>query len=263
MSDAAALAAARPRAPLGDTITMVGRSVRLSRRNIDALLTSVMLPALILLLFVYLFGGAIQTGTRQYVDYVVPGVLLLCTGFVSAMTAISVSEDMQEGIIDRFRSMDVGGAAVLTGHVAASALRNAVSAAVLIGIALLIGFSPKAGPLEWVGALGVLFLFVLAMTWLSAVFGLLARTPEGAGGFQFFVMFLPYASSGFVPVETMPTWLRGFAEHQPATPVIETLRGLLMGTPTGSGGWRAVAWCAGIMVVSMILAAVLFRRRTT
>jgi ABC-2 type transport system permease protein len=263
MSELAVLAADRPRAPLGDTITMVGRSVRMSARNLDALLTSVMLPVMILLLFVYLFGGAIRTGTPGYVNYVVPGILLLCAGFVSAMTAVGVSDDMREGIVDRFRSMDVGGAAVLAGHVAASMLRNTLSAVLLVGVALLIGFRPTAGPLEWLAALGVLLLFVFAMTWLSAVFGLIARTPEGAGGFQFFVTFLPYASSGFVPVDTMPSWLHGFAENQPLTPVIETLRGLLMGTPIGSSAWLAAAWCTGIAAVSIAVAAVLFRRRTT
>jgi ABC-2 type transport system permease protein len=218
---------------------------------------------MILLLFVYLFGGAIRTGTPEYVNYVLPGILLLCMGFVSAMTALSVNEDMQEGIIDRFRSMDVGGAAVLTGHVTASVLRNTVSSTLVFAIAFLVGFRPNATPLEWLAVPAVLLMFVFAMTWLSAVFGLIARTPEGAGGFQFFVMFLPYPSSAFVPVETMPTWLHGFAENQPATPVIETLRGLLMGTPIGTSGWLAAAWCAGITAASMAVAATLFRRRTT
>lgn len=263
MSDISLPAHLRARAPLGDTLTMIGRSTRLSRRNLDALLTSVMLPILILLLFVYLFGGAIRTGHEHYVDYAVPGLLLLCTGFVSAMTAISVSEDMQEGIVDRFRSMDVGGAAVLTGHVVASVLRNAVSATLLIGVALLIGFRPDATVGEWILAMGVLLLFVLAMTWVSTVFGLIARSPEAAGGFQFFVMFLPYPSSAFVPVSTMPSWMHGFAENQPSTPVIETLRGLLMGTPIGSSAWQAIAWCAGIILVSIVVASILFRRRTT
>lgn len=254
---------ARPRAPIGDALSMVGRSVRLARRNLDALLTSVMLPIMILLLFVYLFGGAIQTGTPDYVDYVMPGVLLLCTGFVSALTAMSVNEDMQEGTIDRFRSMDVGGAAVLTGHVVGSVLRNAVSVIVMLAVAFLIGFRPEASVLDWLGAIGILLLFVLAMTWVSAAFGLLVRSPEGAGGFQFFVMFLPYPSSAFVPVETMPSWLHGFAEHQPATPVIETLRGLLMGTPIGASAVAAIAWSVGIIAVAIIGSGLLFRHRTS
>lgn len=243
------------------TLTMARRCVRLSQRNVDALLTSVALPVLIMLMFVYLFGGAIQTGT-EYVDYVVPGVLLLCTGFVSALTAVSVTEDMREGIVDRFRSLDVRGAALLGGHVSSSLLRNLIAGTIVVGVALLIGFRPTARPLEWLASIGVLLMFVLAMSWMSAAVGLLAKTPEGASGFTFFVMFLPYASSAFVPIHTMPGWIHGFAEHQPSTPVIETLRGLLMGTPIGSSAWMAIAWCAGITVVSMVLAGLLFRRRT-
>jgi ABC-2 type transport system permease protein len=260
MSDDAALI--RPPARLDALLTMVARSVRLSTRNIDALLTSVILPVTIMLLFVYLFGGAIQTGTATYVNYVTPGVLLLCTGYVSALTATGVTQDMQDGVIDRFRSMDVNPAAVLTGHVAASVLRNLVAAVSMLAVAFLIGFRPTAGPLEWLAATGLLLLFVLAVSWIAAAFGLLARTPEGAGGLSFFLMFLPYPSSAFVPIETMPTWLHGFAEHQPATPVIETLRGLLMGTPIGDSGWMAVTWCAALIVISVALAGALFRRRT-
>ncbi|WP_235998758.1 ABC transporter permease [Qaidamihabitans albus] len=261
MSEPALAERDRPRSPTGDTLTMVRRSVRLSSRNLEAMLTSVMLPAMIMLLFVYLFGGAIETGTA-YLTYVLPGVLILCMGFVSAQTAVSVTQDMEEGIIDRFRSMDVSGAAVLGGHVAASAVRNTVATVILLLIAVLIGFRPTAGPVEWLGAIGTLLLFVLAMSWLAAAFGLLARTPEGANGFAFFVMFLPYPSSAFVPIETMPGWLHGFARNQPVTPVIETLRGLLTGTPIGNSAWLAAGWCAGLVLVSTVLAAVLFRRRT-
>jgi ABC-2 type transport system permease protein len=257
-----AAAVARPAARLSDVRTMIARSVRLNTRNVDALLTSVILPVLIMLLFVYLFGGAIETGTAQYVNYVVPGVLLLCTGFVSALTATSVTEDLQEGIIDRFRSMDVSGTAVLAGHVAASIVRNVGSTVIVVAVAFLIGFRPTAQPLEWLAAAAVLLMFVLAISWMSAAFGLLARTPEGAGGFSFFVMFLPYPSSAFVPIDTMPGWLHAFAEYQPATPVIETLRGLLMGTPIGDSAWLAVAWCAGITATSVAVAGLLFRRRT-
>ena len=243
------------------TLAMVTRSVRLSTRNVDALLTSVILPVMIMLLFVYLFGGAIETGT-EYVNYVLPGVLLLCTGYVSALTAIGVTEDVQQGIVDRLRSMDVGAAALLTGHVAASVVRNVASAVITLGVALLIGFRPTAGPLEWLAAAGMLALFVLAVSWVAAAFGLLANTPEGAGGFTFFIMFLPYPSSAFVPVETMPTWLHGFAEHQPSTPVIETLRGLLMDTAIGDSAGFAIAWCVGLTVLAMLASGLLFRRRT-
>jgi ABC-2 type transport system permease protein len=246
---------------LVDALTMTGRCLRMARRNLDAVLTSLMLPVMLMLLFVYLFGGAIDTGT-EYVTYVVPGVLLLCAGSGSSVTAVSVSHDMQSGIIDRFRSMDVGGPAVLAGHVAASVVRNAVSTTIVFGVAFLIGFRPDADVARWVGAAAILALFVVAISWLSAAVGLLTRSPEAANGFSFVVMFLPYPSSAFVPIDTMPSWLQGFAEHQPVTPVIEAMRALLLGTPVGSSAWQAVAWCTGITVASVVASRVLFARRT-
>ena len=244
-----------------DLLTMIGRCLRMSRRNVDALIMSLALPIMLMLIFVYLFGGAINTGTA-YVTYVVPGVILLCAGFGSATTAVSVSQDMTGGIIDRFRSMDISGAAVLGGQVVASVARNAASTVVVFGVAFLIGFRPAAGPLEWLAAAGVLLAFILAMSWLSAAIGLLAKSPEAANGFTFFVTFLPYVSSAFVPIDTMPSWIRGIAEHQPITPVIESLRGLLLDMPVGSTPWLALAWCGGILAVSVALSVVLFRRRT-
>jgi ABC-2 type transport system permease protein len=242
-------------------LTLAGRCIRLSSRNIDALVTALLLPIMLMLIFVYLFGGAIETGT-EYVTYVVPGVILLCAGFGSATTAVTVSHDMTGGIVDRFRSLDVGGPAILSGHVAASALRNAASTTLVLGVAFLIGFRPHAGPLDWLAAIGVLLAFILAISWMAAAIGLIAGSPEAANGFTFVVMFLPYASSAFVPVDTMPSWIQGFAQHQPVTPVIETLRGLLLGTPVGSNPWTALAWCAGILAVSITVSGVLFRRRT-
>jgi ABC-2 type transport system permease protein len=246
---------------VSDVTTMIGRSVRLSSRNLDALLTSLMLPIMLMLLFVYLFGGAIETGTA-YVTYVVPGVILLCAGFGAATTAVTVSQDMHNGIVDRFRSMDIGGASLLAGHVAASVARNLASTALVLGVGFVIGFRPNATALDWLAAAGVLLLFILAISWLAAAVGLLARSPEAASGFTFFVMFLPYPSSAFVPIDTMPTWLHGFARHQPTTPVIETLRGLLLDTPVGAAPWQAVAWCAGILLAAVAASGVLFRRRT-
>ncbi|TDB77657.1 ABC transporter permease [Micromonospora sp. KC723] len=239
---------------------LVQRCVRLSRRNVDALLTSLLLPVILMLIFVYLFGGAIDTG-GAYVTYVVPGVLLLCAGFGAAGTAMSVTTDLGNGLVERLRTMDVAGTAILGGHVVASVVRNLVSTVLVLGVAVAIGFRPAVDPLGWLAAAGVLLLFLLAVSWLSAAFGLLARTPEAANGFTFLVMFLPYPSSAFVPVQTMPSWLRGFADHQPVTPVIETLRALLLGTPPGSAPALAAAWCLGILLVSVVLAAVLFRRR--
>jgi ABC-2 type transport system permease protein len=246
---------------MSDALTLSGRCLRLSRRNTEALLTSLMLPIMLMLLFVYLFGGAIRTGT-EYVTYVVPGVLLLCAGYGASITAVSVSHDMSSGLVDRLRSLDVGGAAFLAGHVVASVARNAASTVVVLGVGILIGFRPDATPLEWVAAAGMLALFVVALSWFAALIGLLAKTPEGASGFTFFVMFLPYPSSAFVPIATMPAWIHGFAAHQPVTPVIETIRSLLLGTPAGTSPVQAVAWCSAILVASVALAGVLFRRRT-
>ena len=246
---------------MSDALTLSGRCLRLSRRNTEALLTSLMLPIMLMLLFVYLFGGAIRTGT-EYVTYVVPGVLLLCAGYGASITAVSVSHDMSSGLVDRLRSLDVGGAAFLAGHVVASVARNAASTVVVLGVGILIGFRPDATAPEWVAAAGMLTLFVVALSWFAALIGVLAKTPEGASGFTFFVMFLPYASSAFVPIATMPSWLHGFSRHQPCTPVIESIRALLAGHAPGSNASLAAIWCVGILVVSVAGSTVAFRRRT-
>lgn len=253
--------ALRPAAPVGDLLVMVRRATRLSMRNMDALITSLALPIMLMLLFVYLFGGAIDTGTK-YVTYVVPGVIMLCASFGASLTAVAVTNDMTNGIMDRFRSLDVRGTAVLGGHVVASTARNLVSTALVLAVAFLIGFRPSASFVDWLGALGVLLVAIVALAWASAAVGLLARSPEAAGGFTFFVMFLPYPSSAFVPVETMPSWIHGFADNQPFTPLIESLRGFLLGTPVGNSAWIALAWCGGILAVSIAATGFLFKRRT-
>jgi len=239
---------------------MTGRAVRLSLRNLDALLTSFLLPVMVMLLFVYLFGGAIQTGT-DYVTYAVPGVLVMCASYGASLTAVAVSQDMSRGIVDRFRSMGVGAGAFLGGHVAAGTVRNLASLVIVFVVAFLLGFRAEADLQGWAGAAGVLVVFVVAVSAVSAVAGLLARTPEAAGGFTFVVLFLPYPSSAFVPVHTMPRWLHGFAENQPATPIIESVRGLLLDRPVGSDPWKALAWCGGFLLVSAALSGRLFRDR--
>ena len=244
-----------------DSMTMIGRSLRHIPRQIDSLLMAVILPVVLMLLFVYVFGGAINVGT-EYVNYVVPGIILLCAGFGAGMTAVSVANDMTTGVIDRFRTLPILSSAVLTGHVVASLVRNALSTALVLGVAFLAGFRPNATPIEWVAAIGVLALFVLAISWLSVCLGLLARTPEAASGYTFGFAFLPYVSSAFVPPETMPAVLRGFAEHQPITPIIETTRGLLMGSGIGVSLWLSLAWFGGLTLVCFTWAAWLFRRRT-
>lgn len=246
---------------LRDSGAMIGRSLRHGVRNVDAMIMAAVLPVVMMVLFVYVFGGAIDTGTA-YVTYVVPGIVLLCASFGSATTAVSVCNDMVTGIIDRFRSMPVLRSAVLTGHVVASLVRNLAAGVLVVGVGLLMGFRPVAGPLEWVAVVALVSLFVLAVSWVSAVLGLVARSPEAANGFTFGFLFLPYVSSAFVPTETMPGWLHGFAEHQPVTPMIESVRALLIGTPVGSSWWVAVLWFGAITVVAMTIATVVFGRRT-
>jgi ABC-2 type transport system permease protein len=248
--------------PLVESATLVSRALRLSRRNVEALIMAVALPVMLMVIFVYLFGGALNTGT-SYVNYVVPGVMLVCAGFGAGTTAVSVASDLTGSIMDRFRSMDVRGEALIQGQVVASVVRNLFSSALVIGVAFAIGFRSHSTPLRWLAALGILTLFVLALSWLAAAIGILASNPEAASGMTFLISFLPYPSSAFVPVHTMPWWLRGFAQHQPVTPVIDSLRALLLGGPVGSSAWEAVVWSVGIMVGSVLLAGVLFRRRTS
>jgi ABC-2 type transport system permease protein len=248
-------------APWAEGRILTGRGVRLSLRNMDGLITALALPIMLMLLFVYLFGGAIGTGTR-YVDYVVPGVLLVCAGFGAATTAVSVSHDLTGGIIDRFRSMDIHGESLIAGHVLASVARNLVSTTLVFAAAFAIGFRSTASAVAWLGAIGILALFVLALSWLAAAIGILARSPEAANGLTFLIGFLPYPSSAFVPIHTMPSWLQGFAHNQPVTPVIDTVRDLLTNHSVGTSAAQAVGWSVAIIGVSMVLSAVLFRRRT-
>lgn len=241
-------------------MTMSARSIRLATRQTDSLITSLTLPVMLMVMFVYLFGGAMNVGTR-YLTYVVPGVLALCAAVGSATSAVTVCQDMSGGIVDRFRSLDVRATTILSGHAVASLARNTISFVLATGIAIAMGFRPHASVLGWLAAAGILALFVIAISWMSAAFGLLVSSPEAANGFMFVVMFGVYASSAFVPVRTMPGWLRGFANHQPVTYVIETLRGLLLGTHVGSHALLAVAWCVGITAVSVLAATLLWRRR--
>jgi ABC-2 type transport system permease protein len=253
--------AGRPAPWLASTGTMITRCLRLGLRNTDGLITALVLPVMLMLVFVYLFGGALHTGTT-YVNYVVPGVLLVCIGFGTGTTAVTVAHDMTGSIIDRLRSMNTPATSLITGHVAASTVRNLMSTALVFGVAFAIGFRPSAGPLAWLAAIGLLALFIVALSWLAAAIGLLARSPEAAGGMTFLISFLPYPSSAFVPVSTMPGWLQGFAAHQPASAVIDALRGLLLHGSAGSSAVPAVAWSLGIIAVSVAGASAAFRLRT-
>jgi ABC-2 type transport system permease protein len=246
---------------VGETLTMIGRSIRLARRNADTLVMAILLPLMMMALFVYVFGGAIATGT-QYINYVVPGIILLCTGYGAASTAMSVADDMTSGMIDRLRSLPIRSFTVLTGHVTASVARNTVSTTIVFAAAVAMGFRPNATVVDWLLTAGLLLLYVLAMSWFAAGLGVIAKSVESASVLSFFMLFLPYLSSAFVPTNTMPSFLRGVSEHQPITPIIETTRGLLTGTPIGDSGWLALTWSAGLLVVSFAFATWLFRRRT-
>jgi ABC-2 type transport system permease protein len=256
------MTAATPRlAPFIAETTLIRRSLIHTLASPDALVMSIGLPVALMLMFTYVFGGAIDRG-GDYVNYVVPGIILLCAGFGSSSTAVSVSNDMTNGVIDRFRTMRFRTSAVITGHVVASVLRNALATSIVVGVGLLVGFSPEGDLLGWIAAAGIVLLYILGITYLFAAIGVVSSSPDAAMGYGFILLFLPYVSSAFVPVETMPVWLRGFAAHQPLTPIIETIRSLVMGTPLGSIGWVALAWCALILVVGVALSSVLFARRS-
>ncbi len=233
---------------LTDSRVMVTRCVRRSLRDPEAFFTALMLPVVLMLLFVYVFGGAFNAG-GSYANYVVPGLIVLCAGFGAGTTAVAVATDMSNGIVDRFRSMPISGSLVLVGHVVASLARNLVATALVIGVGLAVGWRPTAGGAGWAAAAAMIVFFVLALSWLAAAVGLLAGSAEAANSFTFVLMFLPYVSTAFVPAQTLPGWMRGFAEHQPFTPIVETMRGLWMGrTSTGAAvgheAWIACAWCA-------------------
>ncbi|MGO4299559.1 ABC transporter permease [Leifsonia sp. RAF41] len=249
----------RPVTPFASTRVFVGRSIRHSLRDVEALTMAVVLPVMLMLLFTFVFGGALDTG-GGYVQYVVPGIILLCAGFGASSTAVDVARDMSDGIVDRFRTMPLRSRGVITGHVVASLFRNLLATGVVIGVALLVGFRPTANLLQWAGALGMVALFILAITWLYAGLGLAAKSPTAASSYGFALLFLPYLSSAFVPTDTMPTWLRWVADNQPITPIIETIRALLFGRDPGSDLWWALGWCGLIIGAAYVWAAWLFRR---
>lgn len=242
-----------------DSVVMFRRALRRSVRGRDTLLISLLLPILLMLLFVYVFGGAIEVG-MPYIDYVVPGIMLLCTGFGASITATAVATDIRTGAVDRFRTLPIHRQALLIGHALEGLVRNLAVIGVLVAVAVALGFRPHAGMRAWAAAVGIIGLFVLAITWIAITMGLLARVPEAAGGFTYAIMFIPYLSSAFVRTDTMPSWLRGFADHQPATPVLTALRGLLTGTAQDATG-GAVLWCAGLTLAGYSASAVLFGRR--
>ena len=248
-----------------DSATMTRRSLRHVLRYPVTLVVSVAVPVLLLLLFLGVFGGAIKSSLgavshSSYVDYVVPGIIVMTAAYGSSVTAQSVNRDSTEGIIARFRTMAISPTSVLNGHVASALARTLVSAALVVGIAIGLGFRPTADAGRWLAAVGLTALLVLALTWLAVPFGLASKTAEGLTGFILVVQLLPFISSAFVPPDEMSGAVRWFAEHQPFTPVIDTLRGLLIGTPIGGSALAAVAWCVGLALAGYLWARALSRR---
>ena len=249
---------------LCDSWVMTRRSIQHITRNLDQLMSVALFPIMFFLLFRFVFGGAIDTGDISYVNFLVAGILVQMLAFGSNYTTLNLAIDLQRGIVDRFRSLPMSSSALLVGHVGADLFRNGISALLVLGVGALMGFQPVAGPLEWLLVFGLAFFFSLAISWLSAIMGLLVRSIEAAQWTGFIIIFpLTFVSSAFVPTDTMPEALRVFAENQPLTHVIEAIRGWLVGTPVGDSGWLAFAWCIGIIVVSMPIATWLFRRKTS
>jgi ABC-2 type transport system permease protein len=250
-----------------DSATMLRRNLRHLLRYPAMTVMVAGLPIVFLLIFVYVFGGTLGAGLGHasgsrgaYLAYVTPGIILLGLAGSSTATAVSVATDMTEGIIARFRTMAISRSSVLTGHVLGSMIHSLFGSAVVLCVALALGFRPAASPLAWLGVLGTVAMITFAITWLSVVFGLVASNAEAASNLPSFLMVLPFLGSGFVPAQSMPAGLRSFAEYQPFTPVIQTLRGLLTGAPIGNNAIIAAAWCAGIALLSYLWARKLFRR---
>lgn len=236
--------------PLRDLYTMTKRSVIYSIRNLDTLITAIILPVAMMLLFVFVFGGAIDVGEYHYVNYVTPAIILMCVGYCAATTSVSIQVDMKTGIIDRFRSMNVSRTCVLGGQVTASVMRNILSTILVILVAMLIGFRPSAGLLEW-GLIALLLLaYTIAFTWAALFFGLIAKTAESASVFGFVALLLPYLSSAFVPIETMPQALQVFARYQPFTPITDALRALTFGVVDKTAIILSIVWIAGAGLVA-------------
>jgi ABC-2 type transport system permease protein len=244
-----------------DMSVMLGRSMRHILRSMDTIITVTIMPIAFMLLFVYVFGGAIQTGTDNYVNYLLPGILLIAIASGISYTAYRLFLDMERGIFERFHSMPIARSTVLWGHVLTSLVSNSISVVVIILVALLMGFRSPAGILSWLAVAGILALFTLTLTWIAAIAGLSARSMDGAVAFAYPLLFLPFISSAFVPTETMPGPVRAFAENQPVTSIVESIRVLLSGQAVGNEIWVALAWCVGIMLVAYVFAMQAYKKR--
>jgi ABC-2 type transport system permease protein len=244
-----------------DMGVMLGRSMRHIFRSMDTIITVTIMPIAIMLLFVYVLGGAIQTGTDNYVNYLLPGILLITIANSIGYVSYRLFMDKQRGIFERFHSMPIARSAALWGHVLTSLVSNAISIVVIILVALMMGFHSPAGVLSWLAVAGILALFSLALTWIAAIAGLSAKSVDGASVIAYPIHLLPFISSAFVPTESMPPGVRTFAENQPVTSIVETIRALLSNQPVGNEIWVALAWCVGIMLVAYVFAMRAFKKR--
>ncbi|KAA0021614.1 ABC transporter permease [Antrihabitans cavernicola] len=255
---------------LTDSVTMLRRNLVRFRRYPAMSTMIILIPIILMLMFDFFFGGALKGAIGgdaalggKYVNYLVPGLILMIPAYMIVSVAVSVCSDMTKGIVKRFRTMQVSPSSILFGHVIGAMIQAMLSVTALIAVALLIGFRPTAGVVEWCAAAGLFAMTVFAFVWLAAGFGLAAKTPESASNMPFPIMMLPYLGSGLVPTEGMPAGVRQFAQYQPFSPIAETLRGLLMGTAIGNNGVIAIAWCVGIGVIGYVWSTTTFRRKTT
>src|SRR6266498_3913794 len=246
---------------LGDTAVLTGRSLRHITRSLDTIITTTIMPIGFMLLFVYVFGGAINSGSDSYVTYLLPGILIITIASGISYTAYRLFLDMQSGIFERLQSMPIARSSVLWAHVLTSLVANMISLAVVVLVALLMGFRSPAGVLAWLAVAGILILFTLALTWIAVIPGLTAKSVDGASAFSYPLIFLPFLSSAFVPTDTMPGPVRAFAENQPVTSIVNAIRRLFTEQPVGDDIWIALAWCVGILVVAYVFAVGIYRRR--
>jgi len=247
----------------GDTAVLLGRTMRHVTRSPDTIITVSIMPIALLLLFRYVFGGAINTGqgAGHYVNYLLPGILLITIATGISYTALRLFTDMQTGIFERFQSLPIARSSVLWAHVLTSVVSTLISLGIVVLIALPMGFRSGAGALAWLAILGIIVLLTLALTWIAVIAGLSAKTPDGAGAFAYPLIFLPFISSAFVPTRTMPGPVRAFANNQPMTSIINTIRDLLARQPVSTSIWTALAWCLGILIVAYALAMATYHRK--
>ena len=245
----------------GDTTVLLGRSMRHITRSLDTIITVTITPIALMLLFVYVFGGAIHTGSHQYVSYLLPGILLITIAMGISYTAVRLFTDMKSGIFERFQSLPIARSSVLWAHVLTSVVSNLISLLIVVLVAVGMGFRSGAGALAWFAVAGILVLFTLALTWIAIIAGLSAKTVDGAGAFAYPIIFLPFISSAFVPTGTMPGPVRAFAQNQPVTSIVNTTRDLLTQQPVSTGIWIGLAWCVGILIVAYALAMAIYHRK--